>query len=130
MSTRFEALLPRLRELAYLRSASGLLEWDQQVNMPSKGAAARGELLAYLSVLHHDKTTDPVLLSDLRALSGEQDDLTDEERAAVRELLRDLERAAKLPAEFVQELAELSSNAFHAWEKAREASDFSASDGS
>ena len=124
MSTRFDALLPRLKELAYLRTLSGLSEWDEQVYMPPKGAAFRGELNAFLSVEYHRRLTDPQLVRDVQALQDDSAGLGEEERAAVRELARDLKHASSLPEEFVQEVAELSSASFHAWEKARPASDF------
>ena len=45
-------------------------------------------------------------------------------REDVREARRDFDRATKLPAEFVREQAAQASAGYHAWAKARAASDF------
>ena len=50
-----EKLSERLRELSYLGSAIGVLHWDQEVNMPKKGADARAASIALLSGLVHNK---------------------------------------------------------------------------
>lgn len=48
-----------LLELEVLEGALGLLSWDQQTYMPKAATAARGEQLALLSRLYHERLTDP-----------------------------------------------------------------------
>jgi carboxypeptidase Taq len=56
------------RKLADIQHAMAVLQWDQEVNMPHKGAAHRGSQLATLSVVAHEWATDSgygALLEDL-----------------------------------------------------------------
>lgn len=117
-------LVPRMEELSDLGSALRLLGWDQHVMMPPGGAAGRGKVLATLQGIAHSRLTDP----DLRALLEEaaaDGSLDDDQKASVRLLQRDYDKATKLPEELVRELAELESISFQAWSEARAANDFS-----
>lgn len=116
-------LRDRVRPLADLASVSGLLEWDQQVGMPARAAAARARQLALLSRLHHDRLTDP-RLGDLLLTLSETPDLTSAQRAAVANLRRDRDRAVKVPARLVEELSSAQSSGFQAWLRARSNNDF------
>ncbi len=120
-------MIPELRErlgqVADLNAAIALLQWDQEVCMPAKGAQARGRQLATLSALAHRMFTDArvgTLLNELRATST----VSPDDRVLVDESLRDYERATKLPEAFVERFAEEQSRAYEAWTKARERSDF------
>lgn len=117
-------LLPRMGELSDLGSALRLLGWDQHVMMPLGGAAGRGRVLATLQGIAHGRLTDPGL-RDLLEEAARDDSLDDDEKASVRLLQRDYDKATKLPEELVRELAELEAVSFRAWSEARAASDFS-----
>ncbi|HBX69960.1 MAG TPA: carboxypeptidase, partial [Chloroflexi bacterium] len=63
-------------EIADLGAASALLGWDQQVNMPSGGAEARGNQLATLQKLIHQKSITPEvgqLIADLSDFAKDLD---------------------------------------------------------
>ena len=51
-ATPWAAFERRMHELVDLGRVGGLLNWDEQVNMPPRGAGARGEAKATLAVLH------------------------------------------------------------------------------
>ena len=112
------------RALLGLGTALGALGWDEQVNMPSRGASARGRANAALSEIYHSMLCDTEFGSTLDELSAvpDLDDLT---RARVREATRERDRAVRVSPELVRELAELESRAFESWQKARAAKDFS-----
>jgi len=120
------ALRTRLGELADVQSALCLLEWDQEVYMPPKGAPARGKQLATLSALHHRMLTAPEMGALLDTLEGDLGSLAPDEVRLVEETRYDFDRATKLPESFVRTFAEACSRALEAWAKAREASCFSA----
>jgi carboxypeptidase Taq len=124
MSTVWERLQPRLHELADLSSASRLLGWDQHVMMPPGAGAGRGRVLGTLQGIAHERLVDPAFGRLLEEAEADQT-LGDDERAAVRLARRDYDKATKLPATLVRELAELESIAFQAWAEARPANDFS-----
>ncbi len=57
MSKNFAKLKVLLSEIADLNAAQAVLGWDQQTYMPPGGAEARGNQLATLGSLTHQKFT-------------------------------------------------------------------------
>ncbi len=123
MSKAWELLVPKMKALADLKSALMLLHWDQLVMMPSGGGEARGRILATLRGIAHDRLGDPEL-GDLLAQLAEDASLDADERASVRVLRRDHERAARVPNDLVRAIAEQSTITYGRWTEARRASDF------
>ena len=120
--TAYDDLLDRVGRITNVSHASELLSWDQQVMMPDEGTPARSQQLSALSAVEHDLlTADELggLLDDLDAA-----DLDDEQRAVVREVRRDHERAVRVPTDLVERISAASSEALTAWREAREADDF------
>ena len=52
-------LKARLREIADLRAAAAVLDWDQATYMPQGGGEARGRQTALLSRLAHERWISP-----------------------------------------------------------------------
>lgn len=122
----YAELLRRYAEVRDLSSAAALLSWDQETMLPRKGAAARGQQLATLAGVRHERFTDPrvgELLADCRADFGSFDEL---QKAQLRELTTDFDRATKLPKELVEQFAAAESAALEAWRDARAKSDWPA----
>ncbi|HET7529107.1 MAG TPA: hypothetical protein VFJ84_02685, partial [Candidatus Saccharimonadales bacterium] len=122
-----DRLKAELLTLAKYGSALAVLSWDQEVNLPPKAHHIRGEVSALLAADLHRRATDAKLIRLARSLAkpGVFDNLSPDEQVIVRETLRDLERAQKLPVEFVEEFTKLTAHAFSAWADARQKSDFS-----
>ncbi|HDP35054.1 MAG TPA: carboxypeptidase M32 [Candidatus Hydrogenedentes bacterium] len=120
----FSRLRDRLRDVHNLRMAAAVLNWDMEVCMPPKGAAARGGQLATLAALAHERFTHPETGTLIRQAQDNQDTLADDERAALREVDYDYRRAARIPENFVRRFAQTRSAAYHAWLDARKQSDF------
>ena len=122
----YDELIRRSRELATLASCSAVLGWDEQTYMPVGGAVHRGNQMAMLAGLQHERATDPKigeLLATVEgsALSAGPDSA---EAANIRELRRGYERRTRLPRALVEELARTTSMAQSEWVAARAASDF------
>ena len=66
----YAELVRRSKELGVLNSCAAVLGWDQQTYMPAKGAALRGEQMAFLAALGHQKFTDPKVGELLAAVEG------------------------------------------------------------
>ena len=118
-----EEFISRVNDLYRFEAIQGHLGWDQETIMPTKGAKARGEILAWLAGERHSRLIDPelgVLISKLE--EGDYDNFFS---ANVREMRRKYDEAVKLPTEFVSELTKARSEALIAWQKARSESDFS-----
>ena len=124
-TSELDQLKSLLAEVADLRRAAELLEWDERVCMPDGGAPTHGEMSATIRRLAHEKfTTDAVgkaIDSARAALNG--DDLAGR---LVDVTARDYDKATKVPAGFVAEHAQAVSAAQHAWGAARAASNFTA----
>ncbi|MEO0530067.1 MAG: carboxypeptidase M32 [Planctomycetota bacterium] len=123
-----EKIRAHARETAMLSSVSGLVEWDEQTHMPASAAEWRAEQQAYLAGLIHARKTAPELgewLAELRDSDEAQDTQTDIGCIA-RQMSHQYERETKLPADLVEEVARVSSQAHHAWIEARKADNFKA----
>lgn len=126
MSKKLEQLKAILAEIADLGKAAAVLGWDQQVNMPPGGAEARGNQLALLGRLAHERATSPELgnlLEDLQAEAVHLDPDSDEARL-IKVAARDYEKATRVPADFVVEMTQVTTQAFQVWVEARQKSDF------
>lgn len=127
MSQNLNELKEILGEVADLGSAAGLLGWDQQTYMPERGGEARGQHLATIGKIAHQKATAPRVGELLTALKEElANESPDSEAAAlIRVAAREYDKAVRVPSEFVAEQAVVTSKAFEAWREARAKSDFS-----
>ena len=120
-------LTKHLRETAVLSSAGSVLQWDQETYMPEKAAPLRGEQLAAISGIVHERRTSPRVGELLAACEADAALAAEAAVAAnLREIRRDYDRLTKLPASLVREISEAGSRAMHAWRDARERNDFPA----
>ena len=123
MSETFHKITHLLSKFADINYASGLLQWDQEVYMPEKGAEMRAQQLATLAGIAHEVgTSDEIgaLLKELSTTSG----LTEKEQRNVKEIKRNYDDRLKYSTEFVVEMSQVVSESFHAWQQAKETSDF------
>jgi carboxypeptidase Taq len=127
MSEKLQQLKTLLAEVADLNAVQALLSWDQQIYMPQGGGEARGNQLATIGKISHQKfTSDEIgkLLGDLeQEFNGAEPD-SDEARL-LKVTRHDYDQATRVPSEFVAEFAVVTSKAFEAWMEARSKSNFS-----
>ncbi len=123
MDATFSTLLSRMQELKDLGGVIGLATWDQETYMPPKAHGARASQLATLQGLYHERLVDPAL-GELIAKTASA--LSGDEKAMVRVLGVERDRAVKVPGPLVKALADAQSQALTAWRKARDAKDFQA----
>jgi carboxypeptidase Taq len=117
-----EEFLSRVNDLYRFEAIQGHLGWDQETIMPTKGAKARGDILAWLAGQRHSRLIEPELGDLISSL--ESTELDDFLAANVREMRRKYDEAVKLPTEFVSTLTKARSEALIAWQKARSEGDF------
>lgn len=127
MQDKLKELRERIYDVSDLDNAMSLLGWDQETYMPPGGAQGRGQQLATLARLAHEKfTSEEVgkllneLVSHSNALDYESDDAS-----YVRVTQRDYRKRVKLPPELVSAISEASSAAFHVWHQAKDSNRFS-----
>ncbi len=112
-----------MQEVADIRYASAVLQWDQETYLPAKGAGMRGRQLATLTELAHQRFTGDKMGSLLLELNS-RDDLDDTQRANAALTLYDYNKYKKLPSAFVREMTEVVHISFHAWIESRKANSF------
>ncbi|MCA9214803.1 MAG: carboxypeptidase M32 [Planctomycetales bacterium] len=122
MST-LQSIKEHLAETARYESILSLLHWDQQTYIPAKAHDYRAEQVTTLSGLIHRRSTDPKLGEWLDEAAEIGDDSI-QVAAVIRHAKRDFDRATKLPAELVEELARCTSKAHQVWVESRAANDF------
>ncbi|ELZ29740.1 carboxypeptidase Taq [Halosimplex carlsbadense 2-9-1] len=120
----YPAFEAHVEQLTYLNDAGGVLGWDQQVTMPEGGTPARSKQSSALSAVTHERLTDERVGEWLEELGDA--DLTGGQRAVVREVGREHERAVEVPEQLVTEISETASNALPVWEEAKAEDDFDA----
>ncbi len=124
MDVSREALLGRMRELKDLSGIIGLATWDQETYLPPKAEAARAAQLSTLQGLYHERLVAPEVADWLARVGAAPQ--SDDERAMVRLLSRERDRAVRVPVDLVRALAEAQGAALTAWRVAREGRDFAA----
>ena len=122
----FDDLRQRLAEIRDLWKTAALLSWDQQVMMPSGGAAIRAEQLATVGRIAHTKFISAEigrLIDDLRDF-GEQHEYDSFEASLIRVARRDWEKASKVPPDLRAEMSRSAALANPVWVAARRDNDF------
>lgn len=121
----FAELQAELQAISDLNASCQILQWDQQVNMPPAGAAARGRQIALLGQLAHERLTAPKMGTLFGALASRQDE-DSVEGATLRAARRRWEKATKIPASLVSEIRTHNAKTFTAWADAKATGNFSA----
>jgi carboxypeptidase Taq len=123
VTAAYQELERRFAHLAALEKAQEMLHWDRETIMPSGGAAARGQQLAALGLVVHEKMVEPGL-SDLLD-EAEERALQDPWQAANLALMRrEWRHANALDADLVEASSRATSKAVESWLEARPAADF------
>ncbi len=123
-----DELKNRLTEITHLGSTIAVLNWDQQVFMPAKGAEMRAKTIAHLSGLYHMTLIaidSDGLLTNLKSdLDLERKQFSPKDRVIISETWRSFEREKKLPEAFVKELSQTVAEAHTVWVEAKNSNNF------
>jgi carboxypeptidase Taq len=122
----YAELVRLAREKSVMASTLGLMQWDAEIVMPREGVKHRGDQMALIAGLVHDRGTDPRIGELLSSVEGTPlaSDPESVEAVNVRELRRDFDRETKLPRKLVEELSRVSAHAHQAWAEARDKDEF------
>ncbi len=126
-SGEYKELLVIFKKIAYLKSTSRLLSWDQETFMPERGQEHRAGQMSCISGLVHSMLTERRVGESIEALWQEARnmDISSDCHVNLREWRRQYQQAARLPEELVRDLAYSRAVAHSAWVKARSRKDFS-----
>lgn len=122
----YDELIRTARENSLLASCASVLGWDEETYLPAGGVEHRGNQMALLAGIHHERATSPRLGELLGELEGSAlvVDPQSVEAVNVRELRRVYQRWTRLPRLLVEELAWTASVAQQEWVVARQQADF------
>lgn len=125
-NTHIAELLERMHEISDLSALGALAEWDQNTELPDGAGEVRGDQLATLQGVLHERRTSERLGHLLEQLSAEstQAHLTDVDKGLIREAQRSYDQATKLPRSLVEEIARTQAKSFESWRRARANNDF------
>ncbi len=124
---KMQQLKEMVAEVMDLTYAGALLGWDQQTYMPDGGAEARGNQVALLGKLTHERATAPEmgkLLEELKAYAAGLDPDSDDARM-VKVTSRAYDKAVQVPTRHVVDFAQATTLGQQAWVEAKSKSDFS-----
>ncbi len=112
------------KELSVISGIGSLLGWDQMTYMPPMGVRDRSEQTALISKLLHEKIISDEFWKHIQILSKNIDNLSEKNKIVVMRLKKDVEKSRKVPSEFVDRFAKITTLAYQSWEKARTKNDF------
>ena len=111
------------RKIEHLMSASGLIQWDMRTGAPKKAIADKGEQLAFLAGEIYKLQTSDTMKELIDLLDG-QEDLSDIDRAMVRENKKTYDLTKKVPEERMTAYVQAVSDSEAAWEEAKDKNDY------
>ncbi|MCS7000050.1 MAG: carboxypeptidase M32 [Bacteroidota bacterium] len=124
----YEEILQLMHTATDLNAAAALLSWDQETYMPPLAADARAEQIATIASITHSilvgEKAQRLAEYFREHLSSADGELSETEKRIARVFTREVQRATKLPEEFVRRKARITSLAQQAWKDARARSDF------
>lgn len=130
MKSELQRLVALDRERVLISHISGLLQWDQETQMPPGAVDERSEQIAFLEGLAHEKSVDPEIGRLLESLGSTETNpqgdpsLDSVARGFLRVLRRAYDQQVKLPSDLVADMARARSLGQAAWVRAREENDF------
>lgn len=125
MKDALDFIYKEQKELSTLGGVSALLGWDQMTYMPPMGAQERSEQSALISILAHERIISDKFWNNIERLSNNIETLAEKDKIVVSRLKKDVEKARKIPSDFVERMSKTTTLAYPAWQEAREKSDFS-----
>lgn len=107
-----------------LGGARSILHWDAAVIMPENAAAVRGEHMAALQEVIHERTVDARIADWLDAAESDPNALGAWQKANLREMRRKYHHATAMDTRLVRELAIAASESEAFWRSARKNNDY------
>ncbi len=127
LQDNYNTLLERAKKIIIYDNIQSLLEWDFETKMPPKGGQQRSMQFATLAKDMHKMGTDPEVGKLIKTIIEDDSysSLSEEQKRNVYLIKRNYDRATKLPADLVAEIAQIQVVGIETWKKAKEAKDYS-----
>ena len=122
MNKAYEQLQTYLERAQAFQTARVLFEWDNETLAPRAAGPNTSRVVGTLSGEYFSVITDPEVKKLVKEC--EKEDLTETEKAIVRELAEEIDKLEKVPAKEYREFSELTSESARIWADARKKKDF------
>ncbi len=121
MSKTFEKLQPYLDKSMALQTARNLFEWDDQTTAPFEAAEYTSKVVGILSDEYMKSMVNDEVKNLLKKLQEEkeQEELTETEKAIIKELAKTYEELESIPPEEYRAFNEITSVSSRKWSKAK-----------
>jgi carboxypeptidase Taq len=109
------------KEISTFSGISALLGWDQMTYMPKMGVSERSEQTALISRIIHEKVISDKIWKNIKMLSKKEifSKLSKKDKLVINRLKKDVEKARKVPSEFVEKMSKITTISYQSWEEAR-----------
>jgi carboxypeptidase Taq len=107
-----------------LQSINSILGWDSKTMMPAQASASRGEQMAVLTEVIHQKQTDPALVDTVMEAAQEHNELDQWQQANLSEMKRLLLHAQAVEGSLLASFSRAQNEAGNAWLEAKANADF------
>lgn len=130
MNKDFEALKPYLDKEMALSTALGLFEWDNETEAPKEAVERTAKVIGIISgevysAIMNDEVKRLVYKLSEDIKNGKASDLTDVEKAIVKEIKKEYDKLLLIPEKEYREFSELLPASASKWAKARKNKDYS-----
>lgn len=122
--TAYEDMIARFKEMTLIDTATGIIHWDMETNMPPRGIDLRSEQLGALSRITHRMAVDPEngkLLDEAEKDKGTLDEVGKRNLYLMR---KTYDEQTRLPEKLVGDLTRQQAIATETWKKARAGNDW------
>ena len=120
-----EILFEKIESLHAIRSSMAIIHWDAATSgVPEKSLPSRGKTMSWLSGEQFKRFISKETLEAVETLQGFDNELSDLEKAMIREIGREYKKQQSVPLEELQKYRALVTQSESIWEKARENNDF------
>lgn len=123
MNSLYQQYVSEMQKIADVKYTLALLQWDQEVYMPSGSAPYRATQIATLAGILHGFSSADELGGLMKKLSDDHS-LQSKESANIKESLRNYTDQKKYTTDFVIEMNKSVSAGFNAWQNAKTKNDF------
>ncbi|MEX0968763.1 MAG: carboxypeptidase M32 [Bacteroidia bacterium] len=120
---RYEKYRKMLTEIADLEKIIALMQWDQEVNMPSAANAFRARQISRMAAQHHEMAVSEDYYDVLASLLDD-DTLNNHQQMNVQRSMEDYQQEKRLPSEFVVRLSEAVAKSHQGWVDAQKENNF------
>lgn len=126
MKESLDFIYKQQKELSVIGGIGALIGWDQMTYMPMMGAEEKSEQAAFISKISHEKVISDKFLDHIKKLNKEKvyKDLSEKDKNVVKRLYKDVDKARRIPSDFVEKMSKTTTIAYQSWEKAREKNDY------